>query len=102
MRSGWRNAKPDREARSDPHPAARMNGSTKGSRLFFGGRQLGQFLDQQHMSLARVGAQHFEAQRADVERLALARHASKMIGDQSTDGVDILVGKVAAEFFIEL
>ena len=61
-----------------------------------------EFFHQQHVDLARVGAQHFEAQVLEVEHLALVRHAAQVARDEAADGVDIVLGQVDADLFVEL
>ena len=46
-------------------------------------------LDQQHVNLTRIGAQHFKTDPIDCELVALVRDASQMIGDQSAYRIDV-------------
>ena len=52
-----------------------------------------------HRAAARQ--HHRETQTADLDRLAAARHAAELVRDQTADGVEVVLGQVQAEGFVD-
>src|SRR4051812_46349547 len=61
-----------------------------------------QLFDQQRMHLAGIGAQYFKAQVIDVEPFPFARHAARVVGYQSADGMDAVLRKSGTQSVVKL